>query len=229
MHICILQVLIDLKQNKGNIKMKKTIYIALGTLTILTNLANAASVTSAEAVSTPRGAVSKFLGQLSPLSQQNNWIPLGLDVRDMMYSVRNRLGDPSARVVEKVKGDDLDMVIMETLSNFRNYGSLPTDVIVIDMPYKDFVKKTAELLAPIHNLTDAEKSLWIDLYSLCCLSKGLQLIPEKEDHRTYKVDPGHLSLGEMIEEGCKVYEGLNRRNLNTKIHAYRAAVGLPPL
>ena len=213
--------------------MKKTIYIALGALTILTNLANAASLSPAQ---------DGILPTLSHVNSEEDYHDLHQNITQLIeWSIKKASGCPIGQDTLNNGITERDVTIMQHLPSLNLLDS--EDGPCGDMP--SLAGMPVESLAGI-TMTEQEKELWRFLHSLFTSTTVWESSQEGEKDVSIVATYGGVSTRGVLLGGyneiantlllqafpqiCKSvnFEGTMKK-LNEKIDAYKASVELFPL
>ena len=200
--------------------MKKIIYMALGALTMLTNLANAAGFLSG----VPHiEDFTAFHAQVMPICQLEKLAKVqeGMIHGEDPSVLRNQL----PAIV-----NDRDVLIMQRLVHLVE----PAAAGAADL-YGQILGQAAALLADIPGINPAETDLWAYFYSIVILQKCWSKAQMPDDHS--HVVPDHLVNNhfvsgwpeEIVINGVRMDFDVTMLDLTAKNNAWRASVGLPPL
>jgi hypothetical protein len=206
--------------------MKKTIYVALGALTILTNLANAAGFLA----TLPRmDTIPAFHMQMMPM---NNLAMLGKLEEGIQQ-------DQAGGYAQFLRGLVAGSATARDISIVRKLAHLNDPAAGVADPYGQILAQAQGLLAVIPGITPEETDVWTHFYSLCVLNKGWRLPQMAGDH-------SHMGPGEVIPHaggniivpagpvdyhinGLKVDFDTTMADFHQKLNSYRATAGLPAL
>ena len=201
--------------------MKKTAYIALGAFMILTNLANAASAVDSALEAASKSYLSnlKPMTDLGPLQDELGAFAClcGLSAIEAGERADTVMGPTPASGHFKNCLNNYTPRDLEIVRRLKGRFGNSADAQYLGIPYGHMVAEATVVLEGI-DITPQEKDLWTRLYTLRPLYVGWQTLPG------YVAVPG----GGFPDRVQTDYQ-MTLLDINAKIHAYRASVGLPAL